>query len=236
MSVVKAVNVRGSASLITLGLNSETVTEDLTFLEESDAEIETRHEPTPQERKQMLELEFSQELNLLKQEAKEKGYNEGKEQANFEVQESFDAKMAELEELIHSWSEMIEQASSVNSWVIENEDDFYALLYQATTKLLRKELSDKTYVAEIVSTLIADYSEKHIKMLAISSLHYNHLNELGIISKLDDDLTIVAEPKMLPGSFKLGLKNGFIEYDLESSLQEFKNSLLGFASEGKDSL
>lgn len=182
-------------------------------------------ELAPSDRKRLLSQVFVSEFEELKNVSRNEGFTSGKLDAENLVQEAFKHQTEELTASIDSWKEMMLNKDKEIICKIDQEDDFRSLLFQATNKLLLKELTDKDYIQTVVLDLVNEFSSRKVKTLIVSELHYTHLKGSESVSPFSDVFDLQPDPKLLPGSFRLQFEQGFVEYDLDAVLVDFKNQL-----------
>jgi flagellar biosynthesis/type III secretory pathway protein FliH len=236
VKVVKSANIFGTLSSFVPQMEIVPLhaTKPLEVLQQkSVAPLELLLTLSLEERKETLSKLFADELNLLEKQAKDEGFAIGKSQAELEAKPLLENKLEELSSCISAWKKMLLEEAKTQTWKLDNEETFIALLFQGTTKLLSKELSEPKHIGELVAQLIEKYADNKPKKLMLPPAHYQHLLASEHFNSLND-FEIISCPDMLPGSYKLYLASGHIEYDLTEALNEFRTGLLNLSAHSKD--
>jgi len=116
---------------------------------------------------------------------------------------------------------------------IVQEESLLRLIFAAVLKITEKKIDDKERVSNLVDQIANDFINQLPLTLHLSTVDFNTIKELAEDKLSTLKITLVEQSELLPGSYKIQMENGNLEFDLEKNIINFKQTLLNTYS-GKD--
>lgn len=178
----------------------------------------------------LLEQQFADELNALKQQQEERGYQEGLASGRKEAEKERVESQQEIEELKLQWTTLLTQARKSVTIEIYEPDTLLVLLSQALLKLIDVELTDEKYAFNLLNRLAREYAEHQDMEVRLPEVYVKSLRRNPeLLEALPGYIRIQHCENMQPRDYALTVAGGQIEVSLDDMLQQFKQQCLLFS-------
>ena len=230
MQVIKAPKLTGVQGAYTPDLEPQVVEPQVV------APQEEKEEPINLLKRQLLGLDentrkalvaetFAEEIEALANNAKEDGFQQGQTLASQSIEAAVQEEKETLATLIETWTDNVNQSLQEAIWTIEDEESITHLLFEALCQLLTKTLTTPEETRTVLKSVVATYADSNLKEIAVSEAQLGHLKALNAIDNFADDVKVVADEELTPGSYRVSLAAGFVEHQMCDALEQFKRSI-----------
>lgn len=180
-----------------------------------------------------VEDEVTKRLNLIKEEAFQKGYDEG---AKAGQAEAYKESLAEYEEKILKLEDFISEIGQYKAALCKNQrDDIYKMVKLLTKWILLREIKNDQYLIDLFEKLILELQTKTNLLVRVNAENFERMPEvLQIVEAKLGKLTNVrmeVDPDLVDVGLIIESENGIVDGSLEA---QFTNLDKLFLSVGVD--
>ena len=198
---------------------------DLAQVDEGKAEKQQSEIATLKEslRETLAELdELKKNLDDEKQKARERGYEDGANQAKDEISLQLNTRLQEFDAMLKSAREKLDES-------IENQQDkIVEIIITAIYKVFGELLVTKEGIQQVVKQVVKGVKQDQPIVVRISNEDFEIINELrsDLIKLQDSEIKIIADKQVGLGGCIVESASGSLDGRMEIQLQSLTNALL----------